>query len=313
MEKSMKSSTPTGSSLTMGAIEWAMLIVLSILWGGSFFFVGVAVQELPTLSIVVLRVSLAALFLWSTVAFLGRVVPRKKEVWIAFLGMGFLNNVIPFTLIVWGQQAITSGLASILNATTPLFTVVVAGLLLSDERVSSLKILGIITGFSGVVLMIGTEALVGVGSNIPAQFACLGAAISYAFAGVFGRRFKRLAVDPVVAAAGQVTGSALVLAPIALFVDRPWTLSMPMTSTWMAIVGLALLSTALAYVLYFQILQRAGATNLLLVTFLIPLFAIALGVLFLDEKLGSFELVGMLLIGMGLLAIDGRILKMRRR
>ncbi len=303
------SSTP----LSMGSVEWAMLFLLSVLWGGSFFFVGVAVRDLPTLTIVVLRVGLAALVLWGIVAALRRPLPRNPNAWFAFIGMGVLNNVIPFGLIVWGQQTIASGLASILNATTPLFTVAVAGFLLSDERINGRKIAGIIAGFAGVVVMIGPGALSGLATDLLAQIACLGGALSYAFAGVFGRRFKRLGVDPIVVAAGQVTGATLVLAPFALFIERPWTLPIPAPSTWAAIVGLAVLSTALAYILYFLILQRAGATNLLLVTFLIPVSAIALGVLVLGEHLNGSEIAGMVLIGIGLVAIDGRMLNIGRR
>lgn len=297
---------------SMGAVEWGMLLLLSVLWGGSFFFVGVAVGELPTLTIVGLRVSLAALALWLVVAALKRSVPRRPSVWLAFLAMGLLNNAVPFGLFVWGQQTIASGLAAILNATTPLFTVVVAGLLLADEPINARKLAGVAIGFGGVLVMIGPEALAGLGVDTWAQLACLGAALSYACAGVFGRRFKRLEVAPVVVAAGQVTASTLVLVPVALVVDRPWTLASPAVSTWAAIIALAVLSTAAAYILYFQILQRAGATNLLLVTFLIPVSAIGLGVLFLGERLEVIQLTGMMVIGAGLAAIDGRVLRARR-
>jgi drug/metabolite transporter (DMT)-like permease len=313
MRTATRSDSTSSTTLSMGSVEWAMLFLLSVLWGGSFFFVGVAVQDLPTLTIVVLRVGLAAMVLWGVVAVLRRPVPNDPRAWIAFLGMGVLNNVIPFGLFVWGQQTIASGLASILNATTPLFTVAVAGFLLSDERINGRKIAAIAVGFSGVVIMIGPGALSGLGTDLLAQIACLGGALSYAFAGVFGRRFKRLGVDPIVVAAGQVTGSTLVIAPLALVIERPWDLPMPEPSTWGAIVGLAVFSTALAYILYFQILQRAGATNLLLVTFLIPVSAIALGVLVLGEHLSGHEITGMLLIGVGLLAIDGRVLSIGRK
>lgn len=312
MRNASRPAPTTCTAFSMGSVEWAMLLLLSVLWGGSFFFVGVAVRDLPTLTIVVLRVGLATLVLWGVIAVLRRPLPRNPHAWIASLGMGVLNNVIPFGLIVWGQQTIASGLASILNATTPLFTVAVAGLLLSDERINGRKLMGVAAGFTGVVVMIGPGALSGLGTDGLAQIACLGGALSYAFAGVFGRRFKRLGADPIVVAAGQVTGSTLVLAPLALVIDRPWALSMPSPSTWAAIVGLAVLSTALAYILYFQILQRAGATNLLLVTFLIPVSAIALGVLVLGERLSGPEIAGMALIGAGLLAIDGRVLNIGR-
>lgn len=303
---------PAAINQSMGPVEWTMLLTLSVLWGGSFFFVGVAVSELPTLSIVVLRVGLAALTLWAIVLLMGRPVPKGRAIWAAFFGMGLLNNVVPFGLIVWGQQTIASGLASILNATTPLFTVVIAGLLLSDERMSPLKLIGVIIGFIGVTVMIGLDALSGLASQVWAQIAILGAALSYAFAGVYGRRFKRLGVDPIVTAAGQVTASTIVLMPAALLVDRPWALAMPSGTTWAAMVALAVLSTALAYILYFQVLQRAGATNLLLVTFLIPISAILLGSLLLGERLTWVHVLGMTLIGLGLAAIDGRLFKRSR-
>ncbi len=299
--------TPRPAPLSMGAVEWAMLLLLSLLWGGSFFFVGVAVDHVPPLTLVTLRVGLAAVVLWAVVAVLGRSIPRGAQAWGALLGLGFLNNVVPFSLLVWAQQTIASGLASILNATTLLFTVAVAGLLLADERITAPKLAGILVGFAGVAVMIGPAALFDPDAGVAAQLACLGAALSYAVAGVFGRRFGRLRVDPVVVAAGQVTASAVMLAPAALMSDTPWTLALPPPSALWAIAGLAVLSTAAAYILYFQILQRAGATNLLLVTFLIPVSAIALGVMVLGERLTAAQIVGMALIGVGLLAMDGRL------
>jgi drug/metabolite transporter (DMT)-like permease len=296
----------------MGWIEWTMLIALSLVWGGSFFFVGVGVTELPTLTIVTLRVGLAAVTLWAIVALFGKAIPRRPEVWLAFLGMGVLNNVIPFGLITWGQQTIASGLASILNATTPLFTVIVAGALLADERFRTNKIVGVVVGFAGVVVMIGPDALGGLGVDVWAQVACLGGALSYACAGVFGRRFRAMGVDPMVVAAGQVTASTLVLLPMALAVDRPWEMAMPSAHVAWSIVGVAVLSTALAYILYFEILQRAGATNLLLVTFLIPVSAVLLGTFVLGETLAWVHLAGMGLIALGLVAIDGRLLRSPR-
>jgi drug/metabolite transporter (DMT)-like permease len=181
---------------SMGAREWAMLVTLSVLWGGSFFFVGVVVSDLPPLTIVTLRVGLAALALWSIALVMGLRPPGNLGVWLTFFGMGLLNNVILFTLIVWGQTHIASGFASILNATTPLFTVIVAGLLLPDERATPMKLVGVVVGFGGIVVMFGSTALVG-GSSALAQTAVLGAAISYAFAGVYGRRFKRMGVNPI--------------------------------------------------------------------------------------------------------------------
>ncbi len=291
---------------SMGTREWAMLVVLSILWGGSFFFVGVAVVDLPPLTIVTLRVGLAAMVLWGIVLVMGLRPPKSPGIWFAFFGMGLLNNVFPFVLIVWGQTQIASGLASILNAATPLFTVVVAGLLLPDERATVLKLFGVAVGFLGVVVMIGVSALGETHSTL-AQVAVLAAALSYAFAGVYGRRFKAMAVNPIVTAAGQVTASTLILFPIALYIDGPVDLSAPSQGTWLAISALAVLSTAVAYVLYFKILESSGATNLLLVTLLIPVLAILLGSIFLNEALQLVHFVGMALIIVGLSAIDGRL------
>ena len=205
----------------MSAAEWAMLLALSVLWGGSFVFTGVALSALPPCTLVLLRVGLAALILNLVLPLAGSSLPRDRDVWTAFLGMGLLNNVVPFCLIVWGQTHIASGLAAILNATTPLFTVVVAHLLTADERMIGARLAGVLVGLSGIVLMVGPAALAGLGADLVAQIAVLAAALSYALAGVFGRRFGRRGIPPLVAATGQVTASTLLLLPIALAVDRP--------------------------------------------------------------------------------------------
>jgi drug/metabolite transporter (DMT)-like permease len=297
----------------MGMREWLMLITLSLLWGGSFFFVGVAVAELPPLTIVTLRVGLAAITLWIIVLFMGLSLPKSPNVWVAFLIMGLLNNVIPFSLIVWGQTHIASGLASVLNATTPLFGVIVVGLLLVDERATAMKLGGVVVGFLGVVMMIGIPSLDSVKQGtILAQIAILGAALSYAFASVFGRRFKAMGLKPIIIAAGQVTGSTALLAPVAFYVDGPLALlgpGSPSIIVWASILTLAVFSTALAYILYFKILASSGATNILLVTLLVPVSAIFLGLLFLNETLQWVNLAGMALIAIGLSAIDGRLWK----
>ena len=298
---------------SMGMREWLMLITLSLLWGGSFFFVGVAVAELPPLTIVTLRVGLAAITLWIIVLFMGLSLPKTPNVWVAFLIMGLLNNVIPFSLIVWGQTHIASGLASVLNATTPLFGVIVVGLLLVDERATAMKLGGVVVGFLGVVMMIGIPSLDSVKQGtILAQIAILGAALSYAFASVFGRRFKAMGLKPIIIAAGQVTGSTALLAPVAFYVDGPLALlgpGSPSIIVWASILTLAVFSTALAYILYFKILASSGATNILLVTLLVPVSAIFLGLLFLNETLQWVNLAGMALIAIGLSAIDGRLWK----
>ncbi len=294
----------------MGRTEWALLVALSVLWGGSFFFVEVAVRELPPLTVVVARVGLAALALHLLVRALREAMPRAPRIWAAFLGMGLLNNAVPFTLFVWAQTHIPSGLASILNATTPLFTVLVAHLATADERMTANRLAGVAVGFAGVAVMLGGGRPFGV--DVLAELAALAGAFSYALAGVFGRRFRALGVSPLATATGQVTASALLMLPIMLVLDQPWTLPAPGLSTLAALAGLALLSTALGYVIYFRILAQAGATNLLLVTFLIPPSAILLGATVLGERLEPRHFGGMALIAVGLAAIDGRPLERLR-
>ncbi len=293
----------------MGLREWGLLITLSLVWGGSFFFVGVAVAEVPPFTIVLSRVGFAALTLWLFALVMGIKIPPTRQVWVAFFGMGLLNNAIPFGLIVWGQTEIASGLASILNATTPLFSVVVAHFLTRDEPMTPSRILGVLFGIAGVAVLIGPEALAGLGGSVMAQIGILLAAVSYAFAAVFGRRFKSMGLTPTATATGQVTASTLLILPLALIFEAPWQLPMPSGGTWMALIGLGVLSTALAYDLYFRILATAGATNLMLVTFLVPVSAILLGSAFLAEILTPVQFVGMGLIGLGLIAIDGRLMR----
>jgi drug/metabolite transporter (DMT)-like permease len=301
------------SNRSMGLSEWSLLIALSVLWGGSFFFVGIAVLALPPFTIVVLRVGLAAIALNVIVRAMGLTMSMDRRVWTAFFSMGLLNNMIPFSLIVWAQTHIASGLASILNATTPLFAVIVAHLLTKDERMNGWRFTGVVVGLAGVVLIIGPEALQGLGTNIVAQSAILAAALSYAFAGIFGRRFRALGIPALVTATGQLTASTVMMIPLAVVVDRPWMLPMPGLEIWGAVLGLVLLSTALAYILYFRILATAGATNVLLVTFLIPVSAILLSTTTLGERLEPKHFTGMGIIGLGLALIDGRPLAFLHR
>ena len=287
--------------------EWSMLLALAMLWGGSFFFNAVAVREVPVFTVVLCRVALAAVLLLAVLRLQGRAMPRGRRIWTAFFCMGLLNNAVPFSLIVWGQQHIASGVASVLNAATPLFTVILAHVLTRDERMTGGRLAGVLIGLAGVAVMIGGDALADLGVDVAAQAMCLAGALSYAFAGIYGRRFRAMGIDPIVTAAGQVAASTLILLPPVLVIDRPWTIPAPGPAAILALVGLAAISTALAYVLYFRILATAGASNLLLVTFLIPVSAILLGILFLGEALLPRHVAGMALIGAGLAAIDGRI------
>ncbi|MEM6420998.1 MAG: DMT family transporter [Pseudomonadota bacterium] len=293
--------------MRMTASVWAMLLALSVLWGGSFFFVEVAVASLPPLLLVWLRVAIAAIALVVFLHITGRRLPRGRDAWIAFLGMGLLNNVIPFSLIAWGQTEISSGLASIINAMTPVSAVVLAHLLTEDEKLTPARLTGVLLGVAGVVVLIGLDALEGIGAAVLAQLAVLGATVSYGFAGIWGRRFKRSGIEPTVAAAGQVAGSTIILALPVLVLSAPLTLPMPSGTVILSMLALALLSTALAYVLFFRILAAAGAGNVMLVTLLVPPSAILLGWAFLGERLELQHMAGMALIGLGLVWLDGRL------
>ena len=298
---------------SMGAKEWSLLITLSMIWGGSFLFVSIALRALPPMTIVFLRLVLGAVVLYAIALAIGLRLPRDWRIWAAFLGIGLLNNVIPYSLIAWGLTHIGAGHASILNATTPFSAVIVAHFLTHDEKMSAGRLTGVLVGFTGVVLMIGPEALQGLGSHILAQLAVLAAGVSYAVGGVLSRRFRTMGIPPLGMATGQMIAQTVILIPMTLAVDRPWTLPMPGLDAWGAVLALALFSTALAYIIYFRLIVTAGATNALLVTFLIPVSAIFLGTTFLGEQLEPKHFVGMGFIGLGLAAIDGRAFGFLRR
>jgi len=295
----------------MGPAQWAMLILLGGLWGGSFFLAEIALEDVSPVTLVFYRVLLAALMLHVVVLISGKRMPGGTKIWLAFFVMGLLNNAIPFSLIFWGQTSITGGLAAILISTMPLWTVLLAQFLTRDEHMTSNRLIGVLIGFSGVAIMIGPGLLGTLGTNVVAQAAVLLAALIYAIAGIFGRRFQ--AIPPIVAATGQLTGSAVLMLPVTLFMTSPGQIALPGLPATLAILFIAFFSTAFAYILYFRLLASAGATNLSLVTFLVPVGAILLGGLFLAETLSASQIVGMLLIGLGLAAIDGRVFGLFKR
>lgn len=298
---------PAPQRPSMSAADWLLLIGLSLLWGGSFFFAKIAVLELPPLTVALGRVAIAAVILLTLARATGITLPATISGWRPYALMGLLNNVIPFTLLFWGQTHIPSGLAAILNATTPLFTVLVAHIATADEKLTAARFAGLAAGLVGVTIMIGPDVLRDLGANVLAQLACLLAAVSYAFAGVYGRRFRG---EPALrVAAGQLSASSVILLLPVMLIDQPWTLSVPSGKTIAALVALAALSTALGYLIFFRILARAGATNVALVTFLIPVSAILLGTLVLGEQLAARHIAGMAAIALGLAAIDGRLVK----
>ena len=291
--------------LTMSAADWLLLVGLSVLWGGSFFFAKVALEDLPPLTLALGRVAIAAAILAVLMRARGDSFAPLASAWPAFLILGLLNCAIPFSLLFWAQTHISSSLASILNATTPIFTVLVAQVATADEKLTAGKLVGVTAGFLGVAVMLGPDALAGIGADVWAQLACLAAAVSYALAAVHGRRLADLPAGTV--ATGQLIAAAVVLAPLAALVDRPWALARPSATALGALLGLAALSTALGYVIYFRVLARAGAVNLALVTFLLPVSAILLGTIVLGERLAPHHFAGMAVIAFGLAAIDGRL------
>jgi drug/metabolite transporter (DMT)-like permease len=276
------------------------------LWGATFFFWKVLVAHLPPFTVVFGRVAIAALMLHAVLLLRGEALPFTRAAWRRFTIMAALNNAVPFALIAYGETAIASGLASILNATTPLFTVLVAHALTEDEKLTPPRVFGIGVGFLGVVILVGPDILSGgLTANLLAETACLLASISYAFAGVYGRRFSGLSA--LTAATGQLTAAALLMLPLVLIVDQPWRLPAPPNTVWLALIATAVLCTAAGYPIYFRLLALAGATNLLLVTFLLPITSLLLGATLLGEAVTPQALAGMGVIGLGLAAIDGRL------
>lgn len=294
---------------SLSARAWAELLLLSLLWGGSFLSIRVALDEIGPLTVVLHRVGWAALALWLVVAAMRLPLPRGARVWGAFLVMGLLNNVVPFGLMAWGQLHISTGLTSILNASTAIWGVVVAALVFADERLTARRAIGVALGFSGVVTAIGWRAAADLDATSLAQLAVLAGALSYALAGAWAR--SRLAgLAPQIAAAGMLTASTLVAIPMAWIAEGPPSLALEPV-TWAAIAYYSLAATGLAYLLYYRVLASAGSGNLLLCTLLIAPVAIVLGAVVLGEELRPMAYVGFALLAVGLLAIDGRALGRR--
>ncbi|MBY5317017.1 DMT family transporter [Rhizobium leguminosarum] len=288
----------------MNAWTWGLLVLLGLIWGASFFFARIAVQHVPPLTLVFFRLLLAALALHIYIAGRFDFYAILKTRWREFLILGLINNALPHALIFFGQTRIGAGLAAILNATTPIWTVLIANYFTSDEKLSPAKIAGCLVGLAGTIVLIGPGMSAGGQAPLWALLLPVLAAISYGFAATYGKRFKN--VPAPVTAAGQLTASSLIALPLSLLADRPWALASPPLDALLAVLALALLSTAFGYILYFRIMAAAGAINASLVTLLVPPSAILLGVLFLGERLALSEFAGMALIGFGLVILDGR-------
>lgn len=306
----MTSGNPTSQSQRrMSALDWGKLLLLGGIWGGSFFFARIAVAEIHPLTLVLFRVAIAAAALHLYLAVRGPSFRLAVPLAGSFLLLGLVNNVIPFSLIFAGQTAMGAGLASVLNATTPFWTIVLANAFTADEKLSWNKVAGVLLGIAGVAVMVGPGLVASLGGPVWAKFAMVGASLSYGVALIFARRFK--AVPPIIMAAGQLTASAAIMLPVVLIWNGPAELFAASPHVWTAVLALAIVSTAFAYILYFGLIRSAGATNASLVTLVVPVSAILLGLVFLGERLEVFEVAGMVLIGLGLLTIDGRILRRR--
>ena len=295
----------------ISSFAWMLLALLGLIWGGSFLSIRVALDEVGFLTSVAHRTGWAMVLLWLYVWLRGLPVPFERCIWGGFLGMGLLNNAIPFSLMAWGQLTIETGLTSILNAATAIFGVIIAAIFFADERLSARKMIGVSLGFLGVATAIGLEHLLAFDPRSLAQLAVIGGTISYAFAGVWAKKMLS-GLAPEVAAAGMLTGSTLIMLPAAWIIEGPITLDLQ-PITWLAIAYYVVIATALAYLLYYRILAIAGSGNLMLVTLLVPPVAILLGALVLGEELQARAYWGFLLLALGLVILDGRAVDAFRR
>lgn len=292
----------------MNRLDWAILLILSFLWGGSFFLGKIALQAISPWAIVFARLFLAAMTL-NVIAFLLRKFPPlNARLWGQLFILGLINNAIPFSLIFWGQQYIASGLASIINATTPLFSTLFVHYFKAGEPLNLRRFIGVLVGFGGVSLLIGPSAFEGIGGHFAGEIAIIGAAISYALAAIYARRFRHL--PSIMPAIGQINSATLIILPIWLFIEMPLTHpALPDTTILISLLVLGVFCTAFAYMLYFRLIANAGATNATLVTFLVPVSALLLGHFFLGEQLTANQYAGMALIFLGLALIDGRLFR----
>ncbi len=291
----------------MSGGDWGIIMFLSLLWGGAFLMIALGLRSFPPITLAFLRMALAVPPMLLALKYLGQKLPTDSRSWRQLFILGGLNAAFPFMLFFWGQSHISTGLGSILNATTPLWGVVLAHMFTRDEKATPSRILGVLLGLAGIIVMVGTGALKGMTSGVLAQLACLTATVLYALAAIYGRTLSQSTMTPIVVATGQVFTAAVLILPFMLVVDQPWTLPTARWDAWVGAFGLAIPSTAFAYFLYFRLIDRAGASNAMLVAFIMPVVAIVLGVVVLGEAVSVKEMTGAALIALGLVAIDGRV------
>jgi drug/metabolite transporter (DMT)-like permease len=290
----------------LDATGWTLIAILSVLWGGSFILIELGLRSFPPMTLVFLRLALAVPPMWIAMRFMGQHLPSSPRIWAALTIVGAINCAFPFMLFFWGQQYLDSGYASILNATTPLWGVFAAHFLTKDEKATPMRILGVLVGLAGILVMVGPQAMRGLSHNLLAQIACLGSTVFYSFAAIYSRRLSRQKLTPMAIATGQTLTGALIMIPFMLLIDQPWTLAMPSLASTLATVALAVFATGLAYGFYFQLIDRAGAANAMLVAFVIPILAVILGIAFLNEALSGGQVIGAGLIAFSLIILDGR-------
>ncbi|RDV07075.1 EamA family transporter [Sphingorhabdus pulchriflava] len=286
---------------------WLFIGILSILWGGAFFLIEIGLRSYPPITLVFMRLVLAVPPMWIAMRLMGECLPTEPRIWGLLAIVGALNCALPFILFFWGQQYLDSGYASILNATTPLWGVITAHFLTIDEKATPARIIGVLIGMAGIVVMVGPEAMKGLSNNLLAQIACIISTIFYSFAAIYGRRLSQTELTPMAVATGQTMMAALMMVPIVAVMDQPWTMAVPRVDSTLAGVTLAIFSTALAYTLYFRLIDRSGASNAQLVAFLMPILAVILGIAFLGESLSGGQIAGAGLIAIGLAILDGRL------
>ena len=293
----------------MQSADWGIIGLLSLLWGGAFYFIEIGLRGFPPNTLVFLRMALAVPPMLIALKIAGNRLPTDRKSWTQLFVLGVINAALPFILFFWGQTKIESGLASVLNATTPLWGVITAHFLTRDEKATPARICGVLLGMAGIIVMVGSAALGGMSGSVLGQIACLLATLCYAFAAVYARSLSQSTMTPLVVATGQVITAAIIMLPVMLIVDQPWQLSTPGLDAWAGALGLAIPSTAIAYIFYFRLIVRAGASNAMLVAFIMPVVAIVLGVFALGESLQPRQIAGTALIICGLLAIDGRVFR----
>ncbi len=306
--------TPLSSAPpSMRMKDWLVLTFLSSLWGSSFFFIEIIIRDIPTITLVSIRLILSAVILYLILLISGKNLRLDKSLVVAFFVMGLLNSILPYSLIAWGQHYVSSGMSATLIASTPLLTVIAAHYLTPDEKATANKIIGVVIGLLGVAIMLKDQFSVNDSDLLIGKIVMLIAASCYASGAIYSKKVSKYGMSPIETATGQMAAGAIFLTPFALIIDRPWLLPTPGLDTVLAMLGLVLLSSVLAYILFFKLMKTAGVTNLILVAFLIPVSSIILGVLVLNENFTLAHGLGMLFIGVSLTIIDGRALKFLRK